>query len=88
MDRVALPGVSVVSDFDTQPLPFKDNSFDLVLAFHSIEHASDITDLMIEPEYYLPQSLEERREAARRVRMAEKLKIASEDWKWERTPSR
>ncbi len=41
LDRFPLPGVDVVADLDA-PLPFADSVFDLVLAFHSLEHVADL----------------------------------------------
>ncbi len=46
-DRFPLPGVDVVLDFDAD-LPFRDNSFDLIYASHSLEHARDLPALMRE----------------------------------------
>lgn len=48
MDRFFLPGVDVVSSFDEQPLPFRDGSFDLVVAVHSLEHAADVMSVLRE----------------------------------------
>lgn len=48
MDRFPMPGVSVVSTFDDHPLPFKDNSFDLIIAVHSLEHAADQMNVLRE----------------------------------------
>jgi len=38
VDKEALPGVDVKLDLDRMPLPFADNSFNLVLSHHSLEH--------------------------------------------------
>lgn len=48
LDRFALPGVDVVFDLDSSPLPFPDNKFDLVYASHSLEHVSDLQSVMRE----------------------------------------
>lgn len=47
LDRYPLPGVDVVADLDA-PLPFPDNTFDLLLGFHSLEHVVSLTDTMRE----------------------------------------
>jgi SAM-dependent methyltransferase len=47
-DRFAIGGAHVVADLDSAHLPFADDSFDLVLAFHSLEHASDLMRVMRE----------------------------------------
>lgn len=41
LDRFPLPGVDVVADLN-RPLPFADDSIDLVVAFHSLEHVEDL----------------------------------------------
>jgi hypothetical protein len=46
-DRVQLPGVSVILDLNV-PLPFADNSADLIVASHSLEHVRDLTATMQE----------------------------------------
>jgi len=38
VDKEALLGVDVKLDLDAMPLPFADNSFNLVLSHHNIEH--------------------------------------------------
>lgn len=48
MDRLQLPGVDVVHDFNTTPWPFADGSFDLVLMNHSLEHVGDVLAVMSE----------------------------------------
>lgn len=48
VDRFLLPGVQVVSNFDGQPLPFRNDSFDLIVMIHSLEHADDIMDVLWE----------------------------------------
>jgi MoaA/NifB/PqqE/SkfB family radical SAM enzyme/SAM-dependent methyltransferase len=47
IDRFALPGVDVIADLDA-PLPFADNSVDLVFASHSLEHIQDLIRTMQE----------------------------------------
>lgn len=47
LDRYPLPGVDVIADLD-QPLPFRDNSVDLVYASHSLEHVADLVFVMKE----------------------------------------
>jgi SAM-dependent methyltransferase len=42
VDRFPLPGVDIVSDLD-EPLPFADDSVDLVVASHSLEHIEDLS---------------------------------------------
>jgi len=42
LDRFALGGAHVLADLDGGHLPFADASFDLVLAFHSLEHVADL----------------------------------------------
>jgi SAM-dependent methyltransferase len=41
LDRYPLPGVDVIADLD-RPLPFCDDSVDLVYASHSLEHVTDL----------------------------------------------
>jgi SAM-dependent methyltransferase len=48
IDRFLLPGVEAVADLDAPHLPFEDDSFDLVYAFHSLEHAADLMGAMRE----------------------------------------
>lgn len=48
LDRFPMPGVSVVADLDRGALPFTSDSFDLVLAFHSLEHVRDLLAVMRE----------------------------------------
>jgi len=38
VDYVQVPGVNVVHDLSKMPLPFEDNTFDLVIANHILEH--------------------------------------------------
>lgn len=47
VDRFPLPGVQVVADLD-KPLPFEDDSIELVHAAHSLEHVSDLMFTMRE----------------------------------------
>ncbi len=47
VDRFPLPGVDVVADLD-KPLPFADDSVDLVLASHALEHVADLMATMKE----------------------------------------
>lgn len=48
LDRFQLPGVDLVAQMDAPHLPFADNSFDLILAFHSLEHVADLMSTMQE----------------------------------------
>jgi SAM-dependent methyltransferase len=48
LDRFPMPGVSVVADLDRAALPFAADSFDLVVAFHSLEHVEDLLGVMRE----------------------------------------
>ena len=48
LDRFPLPGVDVVADLDRGGLPFHDDSFELILAFHSLEHVADLQATMRE----------------------------------------
>ncbi|WP_081625790.1 class I SAM-dependent methyltransferase [Pseudomonas mandelii] len=47
VDRFPLPGVQVIADLD-KPLPFEDDSVELVHAAHSLEHVSDLMFTMRE----------------------------------------
>ncbi|WP_123587463.1 class I SAM-dependent methyltransferase [Pseudomonas fluorescens] len=47
VDRFPMPGVQVLADLD-KPLPFEDNSVELVHAAHSLEHVSDLMFTMRE----------------------------------------
>jgi SAM-dependent methyltransferase len=47
LDRLPLPGVDIVADINC-PLPFPDDSVDLLFASHSLEHASDLLSTMKE----------------------------------------
>ncbi len=46
VDRFLLPGVSVVLNLDGPHLPFRDDTFDLIHAFHSLEHVADLMATM------------------------------------------
>ncbi len=48
VDRVALPGVDVVADFDGAPLPFASSTVDLIYAYHVLEHLRDLARVMEE----------------------------------------
>jgi SAM-dependent methyltransferase len=48
MDKLSLPSVDVVHDFNKMPWPFADNSFDLVLMNHALEHVDDVIAAMNE----------------------------------------
>jgi SAM-dependent methyltransferase len=46
LDRFAVGGAQVLADLDGRRLPFADDSFDLVLAVHSLEHVRDLMHTM------------------------------------------
>lgn len=48
MDILKLPGVDVVHSFNQTPWPFADNTFDLVLMNHALEHVGDVVAVMNE----------------------------------------
>lgn len=48
VDRLALPGVDVVCDFEDSDLPFEDRSVDLVIANHTLEHVENLEGLLRE----------------------------------------
>lgn len=48
MDKLKLAGVDVVHDLNKYPYPFKDNTFDLILASHVLEHLDDLIKAMAE----------------------------------------
>jgi SAM-dependent methyltransferase len=48
LDRFPMPGVAVVADLDRGALPFATDSFDLVVACHSLEHVEDLLPVMRE----------------------------------------
>ena len=45
LDRVATPAADVVQDLETYPWPFPDDTFDLVIASHILEHIADLVRL-------------------------------------------
>lgn len=47
VDRYDLPGVDIVADMNKR-LPFDDNSVDVILAIHSLEHLEDLHHIMSE----------------------------------------
>jgi SAM-dependent methyltransferase len=48
MDILKLPGVDVVHSFNTFPWPFADNTFDVILMNHALEHVGDVVATMEE----------------------------------------
>jgi predicted SAM-dependent methyltransferase len=48
MDRIALPTVDVLHDFDDIPFPFEDDAFNEIHLVHVVEHAEDVIELMEE----------------------------------------
>lgn len=48
LDNVALPGVDVVADLEGAPLPFPDNTFEIIYAYHVLEHMTDLSKVMAE----------------------------------------
>jgi SAM-dependent methyltransferase len=48
MDILKFPGVQIVHNLNKYPYPFKDNTFDLVLASHVLEHLDDLVAAMAE----------------------------------------
>lgn len=48
VDRFFLPGARVVLDLDAPRLPFPDDTFALIHAFHSLEHVADLVATMRE----------------------------------------
>lgn len=48
VDCIELPGVDIVTDLNTFPWPFEDNSFDRVIFKHSISHFKDVIAVMEE----------------------------------------
>ncbi|HDR9163873.1 TPA: methyltransferase domain-containing protein [Burkholderia vietnamiensis] len=47
VDRIPMPGVDIVADLDAR-LPFDDNSVELIVASHSLEHVADLMATMRE----------------------------------------
>lgn len=47
-DKVKLPGVDIVMDFDVFPYKFKANEFEYVIAKSVLEHSSDLIKIMEE----------------------------------------
>lgn len=48
LDITALPGVDVVLDLDKEKLPFRDETFDKVYAYHVLEHLRNLSDVLAE----------------------------------------
>lgn len=48
MDQVDLPNVDIVHNLEAFPWPISDNSYDKVVAFHSLEHTSNILGVLSE----------------------------------------
>ncbi len=48
LDSVKLNGVDVVHDLEKTPLPLKNNEFDMVIAYHVLEHIRNFVPLMKE----------------------------------------
>jgi len=48
LDSSKLPGVDVVHDLEKMPLPFKTGEFDMITAFHVLEHVKDLIPLLEE----------------------------------------
>lgn len=48
LDRVPLPSVDVVHDFNQMPYPFEENSFDTIYLTHAIEHSESVLAVMEE----------------------------------------
>ncbi|MBR8299988.1 methyltransferase domain-containing protein [Burkholderia dolosa] len=47
VDRLPMPGVDVIADLNA-PLPFEDDSVELIVASHSLEHVNDLVATMRE----------------------------------------
>lgn len=48
LDKFKLEGVDVVHDLEQFPYPFSDDEFDMVIAYHSLEHVDRFFELMEE----------------------------------------
>ena len=48
IDRFPLPGVGLLVDLDEAALPFADDTFEFLYAFHSLEHVADLMAVMKE----------------------------------------
>ena len=48
VDRMKIPGVDVVADIDGGKLPFKDNSVEMILLSHVLEHIQNLEKLLEE----------------------------------------
>lgn len=48
VDRLKLPGVDVVCDFESSPLPFAANSVDVIHTRHTLEHLADLERILRE----------------------------------------
>lgn len=48
IDIYPLPGVDIVWELNSYPLPFKDSEFDVILCSHIIEHLADVVKIMEE----------------------------------------
>lgn len=48
LDFFPLPGVDVVADLEKGALPFGDNSFDKIYAYHVLEHMVKLSDILAE----------------------------------------
>jgi SAM-dependent methyltransferase len=48
LDRFPMPGVAVIADLDHAALPFATDSFDIVMASHSLEHVKNLLGVMRE----------------------------------------
>lgn len=48
IDCMSLPGVDYVCDLESEPLPFSDNSVDVVYSRHSLEHIQNLEHILRE----------------------------------------